>query len=451
MVLREDAHITSPPDHPPVPTASWPALPANFSDLPPDSTECWNSHFSFSFTTYFLWSEAAKTQSPIYSTFSPPITHNRTYTGNFATDCTTTTYGLTTLCDGVPRAESRRSQCRDNIIVTSDVWYQYSTLISYRTATWTSSYKQVQPTCKPAPDGSDLCTRLYDAYTYRSSLLKSETTLAPSYLGTLYNMIGPRCTRTSSATTTNTDTSCRLYAKTYSAYYWPTPAPSGSEFCESSTKPTPTITGPPKTAVISGHTLTSPSVYHFLRDIRLDSASPGARRWNVSTTLPPSAAVLTVAQRESDILSAYEYICRGIEADFCSVKFTADFRVHDVRTVRAEAYSRDCSNFCSLDGDGVLYQSNFRADIAVPVSEIVAQNGEVVGGKDCVWDLQGPDDEGYRSYITSSIPAVVFVNVQNTVFVPIETAGGGGVVTGTPGAMPGGSMGEATPTPTPAG
>jgi hypothetical protein len=431
----EAASITN-ISHPPVPTASWPALPSNFSDLPSNSQECWNSRFSFSFTTYFLWTEASKSITPVVTTFNPPQTYNRTYTFTQQTDCTTTNFGLTTLCDGVPRAESRSSQCRTTQFVTSDVWVQSSSTVSYITASWTSQFKPAEPTCKVAPDGSLLCNRMYEAWSYRSSQIQSEKTLDSKYLGTLYNMIAPHCVRTYSTETTYTGTMCRLIAPTYSAYYWPTPAPSGSEFCQS-TRPAPTITANPSTTVVSGHTLTSPSVYHFLRDVRIETYLFDQQRYNLSVALP-SDQVLTVAQLESDILSA-SITCRGREADYCTASFTPDFRVNDIFIARVNAYKRNCG--CEAD---TIYQSNYKPTLAVSISDIVNQNPNL-GGKLCDWDLYAGYSGDWNGGVESSIPAVVFEDVPRTKFLPITTKTGD--VVSTTGPVPGGVV-ESTPTPT---
>ncbi|CAI6332060.1 unnamed protein product [Periconia digitata] len=397
--------------HPPVPTASWPPLPSSFNDIPSKSLDCWNSQFSFSFTTYFLWTEAAKSITPIVTTFVPPRTHNRTYTYEQKTNCSTTNFGLTTLCDGIPRAESRSATCRTTQVLTSDVWIESSSTLDYNTATWTSEFRPPQPSCKVAEDGSLLCDRIYDAYSYRASQLKSETTLDPSYLGTLYNMIGPHCTRSDPSETTYTGTMCRMVASTYSAYYWPTPAPTGSEFCESS-KPTSTITEELATTVISGHTLTSPSVYHFMRDARIESYLFDQQRYNLSVAVP-SDLVLTVAQLESDILSA-SITCRGHELDYCTAFFIPDFRVNDISTARADAYVRNCG--CGTD---TIYQSNYKPSVAVPVSDVVKQNPGI-GGKDCDWDLWGGYSGSYwNGGVESSVPALVFENMPRTSFLPI--------------------------------
>ncbi|PVH97879.1 hypothetical protein DM02DRAFT_673790 [Periconia macrospinosa] len=419
-----EAASTPSATHPPVPTASWPTLPSNFSDLPSQSVGCWNSHFFFSFTTYFLWTEASKSITPVVTTYIPPVTHKRTYTYDTLTDCSTTNFGLTTLCDGVPRATSRSSQCRTTQFVTSDVWVQSSSTLSYIRPTWTSEFQPPQPTCKVAADGSSLCTRMYDAWSYRASQLDFETTLAPSYRGTLYNMMGPRCTRSDPSSTTYTGTMCRMIAPTYSVYYWPTPTPSGSEFCQSS-RPTPTITDKPSTKVIAGHTLTSPSVYHFLRDVRIESYLFDKQRYNLSTAVP-SDQVLTVAQLETDILSA-SVTCSGREGDYCTASLTPDFRIDDIFTARKDAYQWNCR--C---GTATIYQTNYKPSLAVPIREVVKQNHDI-GGQDCDWDLWGGySGDRYSGGVESSTPVLMFENVPKTAFVPITTEVSMGVETGAP-------------------
>jgi len=228
-----------------------------------------------------------------------------------------------------------------------------------------------------------------------------------------------------------------MVAPTYSAYYWPTPGPSGSEFCQSS-RPTHTITGKPSTTIVSGHTLTSPSVYHFLRDLRIESYLFDQQRYNLSVAIP-SDQVLTVAQLESDILSA-SVSCAGREADLCSALFTPHFRINDIFTARADAYKRNCG--CGTD---TIYQTNYKPSIAVAISDVVKQNPSI-GGKNCDWDLWGGYSGSSWTGVESSIPAMVFGSVPKTSFLPVTTAASSSFETSIP--MPR-VIRQVPPTPTP--
>src|SRR6185295_1846513 len=104
-VVRADGDTTV--DHPPIPTTTLPSLPSDFDDIPKGNLQCWESYFGHSFTRNFLYTEFGKSTTKIETTFSPPRSYSSTYSYNKDIGCTTTTLGLTTLCDNIPRASAR--------------------------------------------------------------------------------------------------------------------------------------------------------------------------------------------------------------------------------------------------------------------------------------------------------------------------------------------------------
>jgi hypothetical protein len=189
---------------------------------------------------------------------------------------------------------------------------------------------------------------------------------------------------------------------------------------------TPTIPGIPNTAVVSGLTLTSPQVYHFLQDVQVETyrgragqpggiGSPPYDVWELSTVLP----AVTVAQSESNMLQASKR-CRGIEADQCSMVFTPDFRIQDLATIRTDTFDRYCKGWGGSGGDKVLYQDRYQPTLAIPIREVVRQNDGVL--KECDWPLYEANNEGgWTSYTTSSVAAVLIKDVKPTAFVPVVT------------------------------
>jgi hypothetical protein len=257
-------------------------------------------------------------------------------------------------------------------------------------------------------------------------------------------MMIPDCTPLVTAATPYPKPLCRVHATSYAAYYWPTPSPAGSDFCNPEwIAPTaaPTISGVPNTATVQGYTFTSPSVYHVLGGVKVETyrgiaSSPddiGARPveiWGVSTAVPTA---LTVAQLEKDILSASKS-CEGREADLCTVIFETGFRIQDVSTVRADAYSKNCGSW-RCKSDEMLYQSRYKATLGIPVSDIQKQNGGL--WEDCEWILRDKSlENGWDSYTSSSTPAVYLENIPQTIFVPVTKTSDGRDSSHTRGSVP---------------
>lgn len=275
-----------------------------------------------------------------------------------------------------------------------------------------------------------------EAWKWRVSRFREETALPSSSIRRLEREAIPPCTPLVSTWDPTKRPICKIAAATYSAYYWPTSTP--SDFCQSSSaalNATVTTSAARTTAVVDGYTLTSPSVYHFLRNITVETYRGVARDpddlgpppwevWGVYSTIPPDRT-LTAAQLESDILTA-SVSCIGRELDLCSISFSPDFRVQDIKTVRKEAYDKNCRHCLSRDG-GVVYQELYKPTMAVPISEVMSQNGGLF--KECDWNLWDSSWEyHWQTYYESELPAVVVRDVPSSAFVPIKVTGAASVV-----------------------
>lgn len=422
-------------DHPPVPTASFQALPLEFQDIPQNYQECWTSFYGYSFTRNFLFSEFLKSSTRIATTFDPPRTGTSFYSYTTSQNCSTTLFGTSTLCDDIPRFSSRDINCLIGTVVGTITYVEYQSEITAITPTWTSEFAKPRPTCQVAPDLSPACARMFDALRWHTDQWRSQT-LAPAEITSRLYIAVPECTPLNTPSTTDPPI-CRMFAGTYEAYHWP--KTSTSDFCNAEpTAPngTPTISTPPRTTVISGHTLTSPSVYQFLKNVQVETYKGWAHQplglgglasniWILSSAVP----IATVAVLEKDILTASES-CSGREWDYCTIEFDPGFRVHDISTVRAEIYSSHCSYYrCDSSDRGVIYQSSYRPTMVVPVSDVVNQNGGIF--KDCYFIYDDHNSSGDRSYTISESAAILVKDATSTQFVPIATTAGEVTRTGT--------------------
>lgn len=451
-VVHREALNTS-ETHPPVPTASFDPLPTQFNDIQQSYQKCWASFYESSFTSNFLQSEFLKSSSRLETTFRPPRTGIRTYEYDKTTDCSTTTIGETVLCDNLPRASKRDIQCR-TVVGTGTISYvEYISVITEYTPTWTSSFQKPEPTCSVAPDLSPECDRMVEAWRWRTDQLNSSS-IASSERWTTARMMIPDCTPLVPPATPYPKPLCRIRAVSYSAYYWPTPTPKGEDFCNATwiaPTATPTISGVPNTVVIQGHTFTSPSVYHVLGGVKVETYRGQASSpddigplpvdvWGISTAVPTA---LIVSQLEKEVLSASKK-CMGREQDYCTIFHDSGFRIQDVYTVRAEAYSKNCGSWrCTTDD--MLYQSRYQATLGIPVSEIQKQNGGM--WEDCEWILWDRIlENGWYSTTQSSIPAVYVPDIQQTAFVPVTKTRDGKISIQTGVSVPRMRRGIASPT-----
>ena len=349
-------------------------LPSDFSDLPKSAVECWDSYISYTFSSDFLRSQLDSSTYYTFTTYPTPSIETNYYTATLE-ECTTSYPGLTTLCDKLPRASSCILQCTPTETSVRTASTTFSVTGSWYIPTWSTEIDQLpQPTCTVAADLSPQCSRLAEAYDWRTSHIPE---------GDMVWYVPPRCGVLLPPPTTSR---CSFKADSYEAYYWPTAKPSEPDaFCSpNATAPpaTPTIPGRPNTAVVSGLTLTSPYVYHILHNAtvfsfagRLSSINgPTESLWSISSALP----TMTLSQPDTSILSLKETCWRPSPhgARRCTWSYDPDFRINDMLTVRGSAY------YTSTEMGSTICQSYYHPRIGLPLTEIASQNGI---GEGCDW------------------------------------------------------------------
>lgn len=372
--------ITPAPTHPPIPAANTPALPSEFSDIPQSAVDCWDAHANYSTASRFLYTELLS--STIYS-WTPWNTTTYSFYPLQFTPCETIPVpSITTLCDGHPRASTFSSICQT---VTETYTSTITGEAYYYTPPWSTELEQLpSPTCVVASDLGPECRRLADAYSWRKTYLQTQI---PSPTGSI---AGPDCSVLNAAEPSAKPT-CFLEGGSWEGFYWPKPIPTGSAFCDTNgtnITATPTIPGQANTAVISGLTLTSPSVYHFLRNVTLQTFTGRASLVGITGSgldvFSPSTtpSLLVVSQRESDILTVSR-ICAGSNRHRrCTFHASPGFSIADLTTVRSSEY---CGRWGCYTGK-TIYQDDYKPTLGVPVSDIVAQNSVFA---DCTWTVTG--------------------------------------------------------------
>jgi hypothetical protein len=320
-----------------------------------------------------------------YSEYPPGYEFERTtYTNSYYNCSTTAVPSWTTLCDGYPRASALSSNCQTT---TETYSLSFAGMDYFFYPTWSTELDQLpSPTCTPASDFGPVCSRLKDAYSWRVSYLQSQV---PAPTGSI---LGPACS-VLNAPAAGIPPKCYLVGGSWEASYWPTPLPTGSELCGTNgTNITATPTRPvqPNTAIASGITLTSPSVYHFLRDATLqtfvgrvsrigDAESYGSDSFAPSTTAP----FLTVKQLESEILTLTHGCSGSGKRRHCYYLASSGFfSVADLATVRATEY---CRPYGCFEKETIL-QDKYTPTAALAMTDIVTQNGVFT---DCVWTTPG--------------------------------------------------------------
>ena len=176
----------------------------------------------------------------------------------------------------------------------------------------------------------------------------------------------------------------------YEAYYWPTPPPSGSEFCNPNTTratATPTISEKGKTAIVSGLTLTSPSVYYLLRNITVETyigkgsgigSGYTSPVYVLSTTINDEERLLTLAQREGEILSQSKTCSGRRGAVHCTVSYEPNFLINDLKTVQASHYHPGWP----FSASETICQDQYTPNIVLPLTDVARQNKIF---EDCSW------------------------------------------------------------------
>jgi len=371
-------------------------------------------------TSSFLYSQIRSAQVEFSYTIPTPITSTATYVFPFES-CVTSYPGLTTLCDGYPRASDCIAECTTTQYSTSTQEYVYEG-VRFTTIdpTWATEIDElVAPTCTVAPDLSPECARLAEAYSWRvSQIYPNTTTLAP-YESPWPPMCSVLVTPTDQPTPP-AKPKCSLRADSYEAFYWPKATPSNSNaFCNYNvTTPTgtPTIPGHPNTAVISGVTLTSPSVYHFLHNVTIltvqgrassiGSGSNGQAAYNPSQSL----SLFTLAQPPSSILSQTKECHKPSPhgATRCTISFHPDFLIQDLFTVNAKNYYGE---ELATPTTATICQASYSPTIALDLQAVAAQNKI---GQECEWTWEhsgrtsviGPDVITFSNILSGAYHAI---------------------------------------------
>jgi hypothetical protein len=296
--------------------------------------------------------------------------------------CTTSYPGLTTLCDGYPRANNCNEQCTSTGISSYTLQFTETGTGRWLTPTWSTELQQLSvPTCTVAEDLSPECLRLAEAYTWRTLHIDPTASIS-----------APPCAVSlppTSEATPPANARCSMYAESYEAYYWSTPSESNSDaFCNKDIIPTgtPTIPGRPNTAVVSGLTFTSPYIYHILHNATVykyaGHASSiayggGGAIYSISTEL----ARLTFAQATNSILSQSKECHKPSPhgATRCTISYKADFHVQDLFTINAKAYYGEN---LATPTTATICQASYTPTIGLPLLEVASQNKV---GEDCEW------------------------------------------------------------------
>ena len=157
--------ITFAPTHGPFPTANVLPLPSEFSDIPKEAVSCWDSHANYSVTSSFLASEIFHAQVWSVTTFPTPRTSTSSASWGVP-ECKPVSYpGLTTLCDGYPRASDCVTQCPSTRTTVLTSYITRSTSGTWLLPPWATELDELRkPTCTVAPNLSEQCKRLGEAY-----------------------------------------------------------------------------------------------------------------------------------------------------------------------------------------------------------------------------------------------------------------------------------------------
>lgn len=140
---------------------------------------------------------------------------------------------------------------------------------------------------------------------------------------------------------------------------------------------------------MSGHTLTSPNVYHFLRDVGIKTVDGTLSKvgetspttvWH--TTAFATASPLTVAQQEAEILRQTVRCGGSGSKKHCVFYYLNDFNAANLKTVRAADAEKGKGNGII---EGTIIQQQYVPTIGIPFEEVRKQNGDVKFANDCDW------------------------------------------------------------------
>ncbi|KAF2468698.1 uncharacterized protein BDR25DRAFT_372506 [Lindgomyces ingoldianus] len=416
------------------PTAVLPKFHPQFRDIPDSALSCWKSWGDYQLRTQVPNPGiiANATTSVWWSPLPTPITviEDNSYC---SADVKKIPISLTTLCDGVPRA----SYIEESSSWTLNTWIVNYTQTDSLTmtvipGTTRPGYENEQPKCTIAPNSVPLCDEVNSAYTWWLSsrgsqtppLNEASTTTTPTK-SLIETLVPPSCIQFIPAPPQAKPT-CAMEIDNQEVWYWPAPGPTGSDFCNSSWAPptaTPTIPGKPNTAVVSGMTFTSPSVYHLIKSVTVYTLAGTNRKadsgyirhtsvWKPSTTIGPEKTFLTDKQLETDIVSV-TYIGPKHPHGAAVYSYNKDFRLNDIFTMRSGPYFGNPEH----QGISTIFQNEVQHSFGLGVPELVSQNKIF---KECEWT---------RTYTRDVYPSEYPVAVDNSVlrsnFHPITTGTGG--------------------------
>lgn len=334
--------------------------------------------------------------------------------------------GLTTLCDGYPRASSA-SYINEYYTKWINTTYTFSTTFFHSTVPGitASGYEVHRPACTLAPNDNPMCDRVASAYQWwASSEAQASRTPSPEHPGALAK---PSCWQLIRPDPQARPT-CLFNHYSQEIYYWPTPTPTGTDFCNSSwVGPTaaPTIPGKPNTAVVSGYTLTSPSVYHFLHGVNISTYAGKKSRIDGSyvprtnvflpAITPSPLRPYVYSELESDMLTAWG--TRKRKETYSKYTVAKDFRLLDVHTIRADKWYGNSSS----RRNSTIFQNEANPLLAIPLSEFMEQNDLGHGLTDCKW-VSGTRVQSSATYIIDSVSLSSFYEITaSEVVVPITT------------------------------
>ncbi|KAJ4295178.1 hypothetical protein N0V90_007188 [Kalmusia sp. IMI 367209] len=274
-------------------------------------------------------------------------------------------------------------------------------------ASWSSANEVPLPSCKAAENDKPLCYRLHSAYSWRTSAIEAtgtsngttSTITIPPYM---LDAARPNCHTLQNTPPPDLATkSCIIGATGYEVHYWPSAPLPGSSFCANGTRlpgGTPTIPGVPNTAVVSGLTLTSPSVYHFLKGAAVSTSIGGSVTgrhvhpvYSASSSYP-SGAILTLPQDESAVWTA-QPLHKGVglharwEWSFANGSYNADAMTQAPAPAYFEACKREREWECvrpDPDKPRTISQAHYRQYAAVSIRDVLDE-WDSDAFKDCIW------------------------------------------------------------------
>lgn len=289
----------------------------------------------------------------------------------------------------------------------SSSWTLHTWIINYTiSGSWANTvipgttlpgYANEQPECMIAPHSVPLCDEVNSAYTWWLSSRGSKT-LPPNEASTtatptkslVETLVPPGCIQFMPAPPQAKPT-CTIMIDNHEVWYWPAPGPTGSDFCNASWVPptaTPTIPVKPNTAIVSGLTLTSPSVYHFIKSGTVLTLAGTNRKadggaiaqtsiWKPSTTIGPEGTFLVEKQLEKDIVSV---TISGPKHPHGAAQYSynKDFRINDVFTMRS-----------LRPGYSTIVQNEIAHSLAIALPDLATQNNAF---KRCEWTRMGTRD-----------------------------------------------------------